>query len=161
MLELHLKSFGCKILNLIEFFWHGPCASSLYSLWLFFFVGFVFFVFLGFALHNIHAFHSWLFLLFFSRIKIKNKNKKRRKMEEKCVLHYCSWIWNQGWPYYLYIQCLCTMFSLDELILLHFTSLSFVVHVVWEMFIVFDHLFLILKSHAFDCWTWTYWERHK
>ena len=54
------------------------------------------------------------------------------------------------WPYYLYITCLCTLFSLDELILLHFTSLSFVVHVVWEMFIVFDHLFLILKSHAFD-----------
>ena len=44
---------------------------------------------------------------------------------------------------------LCTLFSLNELILLHFTSLSFVVHVVWGLFIVFDHL--ILKSHAFDC----------
>ena len=51
---------------------------------------------------------------------------------EKCVLHYISWILNQGWPYYLYITCLCTLFSLDELILLHFTSLSFEVHVVWE-----------------------------
>ena len=53
---------------------------------------------------------------------------------------------------------LCTLFSLDELILLHFTSVSFVgfvVHVLWEMFIVFDHLFLILKSRVFDCWTWT------
>ena len=56
-------------------------------------------------------------------------------------------------PYYLYIICLCTLFSLDELLLLHFTCLSFVVHVVWEMFIVFDHFVLILKSHAFDCWT--------
>ena len=86
------------------------------------------------------------FLLFFS-IYIY----KRRKMEEKCVLYYFSWIWNQGWPYYLYITCLCTLFSLDELILLHFTSLSFVVYVVWELFIVFDHMILILKSHAFDC----------
>ena len=50
-----------------------------------------------------------------------------------------------------YITCLCTLFSLDELILLHFTSLSFIVHVVWELFIVFDHLILILMSHAFDC----------
>jgi len=45
------------------------------------------------------------------------------------------------------------LFSLDELLLLHFTSLSFVVHVVWEMFIVFDHFVLILKSHDFDCQT--------
>ena len=43
--------------------------------------------------------------------------------------------------------------SLDELLLLHFTSLSFVVHVVWEMFIVFDHFVLILKSHVFECRT--------
>ena len=45
------------------------------------------------------------------------------------------------------------LFSLNELLLLHFTSLSFVVHVVWEMFIVFDHFVLILKSHVFDCQT--------
>ena len=43
------------------------------------------------------------------------------------------------------------MFSLDELILLQFTSFSFVVLVVWELFIVFDRMILILKSHAFDC----------
>ena len=46
---------------------------------------------------------------------------------------------------------LCTLFSLDELILLHLASFGFVVHVVWELFIVFDHMILILKSHAFDC----------
>ena len=106
---------------------------------------FLFSLFLGFALHNIYAFHARLFLLFFSKIKTKKKEK------EKCVLHYFSWIWNQGWPYYLYIKCLCTLFSLDELILLHFTSFSFVVHVEWKLFIVFDHMILILKSHAFDC----------
>ena len=100
--------------------------------------------FLGFALHNIHAFHSTLFLLFF-------KKKKKRKREGKLCFALFSWIWNQGWPYYLYITCLCILFSLDGLILLHFTSLSFVVHVMWELFIVFDHMILILKSHAFDC----------
>ena len=113
---------------------------------------------LGFALRNIHPFHIKLFLFFFFIIYIYiyiYMKKKKRKREEKCVLHYFSWIWNQDWPHYLYITCLCTLFSLDELILLHFTSLSFVVHVVWELFIVFDHMILILKSHAFDCWTWT------
>ena len=69
------------------------------------------------------------------------------------VLYYFSWICNQGQPYYFYITCLCTLFSLDELLLLHFTSLSFVVHVVWDMFIFFDHFVLILKSHVFDCRT--------
>ena len=110
---------------------------------------FLFSLFLGFALHNIHEFHIRLFLSLFS--KIKKIKKKKRKRKEKCVLHNFSWIWNHGWPYYLYITCLCTLFSLDELILLHFTSLSFVVHVVWELFIVFDYIILILKSHAFDC----------
>ena len=120
---------------------------------------FLFYLFLGFALHNIHAFHARLFLLLFSPKKKKNKNKnknknktkqKMRKRKEKCVLHYFSWIWNQGWPYYLYITCLCILFSLDKLILLYFSSLNFVVHIVWELFIVFDHMILILKSHAFD-----------
>ena len=115
---------------------------------------FLFYLFLGFALHNIHA---RLFLLLFSQKKKKQKQKqnktkqKMRKMKEKCVLHYFSWIWNQGWPYYLYITCLCILFSLDKLILLYFSSLNFVVHIVWELFIVFDHMILILKSHAFDC----------
>ena len=69
---------------------------------------------------------------------------------EKCVLRYFTWTCNQGWPYYLYITCLCTLFSLNELILLNFASFGYVVHVVWELFIVFDHMILILKSHAFD-----------
>ena len=34
---------------------------------------------------------------------------------------------------------------------MHFASLSYVVHVVCELFIVFDHMILILKSYAFDC----------
>ena len=111
---------------------------------------FCFPLFLGFALYNIHAYHIWLFLFVSLKKKI-NKNGKRDV--EGCVLYYISWICNQGWLYYLYITCLCTLFSLDELILLHFASFGFVVHVVWELFIFFDHmiLILILKSHAFNC----------
>ena len=138
MQELHLKSFGCRRLNLIVSFWHGPYASSQYFLWPF---SFWFFI-LGFLLHNIHTFHNRLFCFL---LKIKIKNKKR---EEKCVLCYCSWTCNQGWLYYLYIT---KLISLDELILLYFTSVSYVVHVVWELFIVFYHMILILKSHVFDC----------
>ena len=100
------------------------------------------FFILGFVLHNIHTFHNRLFCFI---LKIKIKNKKR---EEKCVLFYCSWTCNQGWLYYIYIT---KLISLDELILLYFASVSYVVHVVWELFIVFDHMILILKSHAFDC----------
>ena len=91
-----------------------------------------------------------LFLLFLLKI-IKNIKKGGGRRKEKCVLHYFSWACNQDWLYYLYITCLCTLFSLDELILLHFASFSYVVHVVWKLFIVFDHLILILKSHTFDC----------
>ena len=121
--------------------------SSLLFLLLLFFL-FSFFL----DLHCITFMHFILGCFCYSFQKLKTKNKKKGgKMEEKCVLHYFSWIWNQCWPYYIYITCLCTLFSLDELILLDFTSLSFVVHVVWELFIVFDHMILILKSHAFDC----------
>ena len=77
--------------------------------------------------------------------------KKTKKIFVFCISHLGFIIKN--WPYYLYIISLCTLFSLDELLLWHFTSLSFVVHVVWEMFIVFDHFVLILKSHVFDCRT--------
>ena len=70
---------------------------------------FFFFFSLGFALHNIHAFQIKLFLLFFSIMK-----KKKRKKNMFCIIF--SWIWNQGWPYYLYITCLCTLFNLDKLV---------------------------------------------
>ena len=59
--------------------------------------------------------------------KLKKKKKKRK---EKCVLHCFSWTCNQGWPYYLYITCLCTLFSLDELILLYCASFGYIVHVL-------------------------------
>ena len=106
---------------------------------------FLFSLFLGFALHNIHAFHARLFLLLFSK---KKKKKKKGKKNGFCII-FLGFEIKVG--HNLYITCLCTLFSLDELILLHFTSLTFIVHVMWEMFIVFDHIILILKSHAFDC----------
>ena len=63
------------------------------------------------------------------------------------------WIWNQGWPIYFYITCLCTLFSLDELI-----YCTLLIEALWcmlcgKMFIAFDHMILILNSHAFDCRT--------
>ena len=84
----------------------------------------------------------------FKKINIK-KNGKRNV--EGCVLYYISWMCTLGWSYYLYIICLCTLISLDELIFLHFTNFSYVVHVVCELFIVFNHMILILKSHIFYC----------
>ena len=110
---------------------------------------FLFSLFLGFALHNIHAFHARLFLIFFLNSKI-NKVKERQMclalffLDLKSRLAILSL--HNMFMYFV-------LFSMDEFILLHFTSLSFVVHVVWEMFIVFDCLFLILKSYTFDCWT--------
>ena len=115
-----------------------------------------FFLFLGFALHNIHVFHSRCFYL-----KNKNKNKKERKRKQIVFLHLFSWHWKQCWSIYLHITCLCTFFSLDELIyctlLVKLCSACY----VGKMFIVFYHFVLILKSHVFDCRTWTFGERHK
>ena len=118
MLEVHLKSFECKRLNLLESFWHGPYTSLLYSLWPLFFVTivlcwFLFSLFLGVALHNIHAFHSRFFCFVIS-LQNKKVKKKREKGSKMCFALF-SWIWNQGWPIYFYITCLCTLFSLDEL----------------------------------------------
>ena len=54
--------------------------------------------------------------------------------------------------YYLCITCLCTLFSLDELIFLHFASFSYVVHVLRELFT--NHLndsniyYLQITSHV-------------
>ena len=117
-----------------------------FVLFCFVFIFYFFLFFWGFALHNIHVFHAMLFL-----VKNKTKqNKRMRKRKENCVLHYFSWIWNQGWSYYLYITCLCTLFSLNKFILLHLTSFSFVVHVMWELFIVFYFLF------CFIIWSWSW-----
>ena len=77
--------------------------------------------------HALHLHCSFNIMCVFCFWSLNFLNQK-----DFCVLNYFSWIWNQGWPYYLYITCLCTLFSLHELLLLHFTSWNFVVHVVWE-----------------------------
>ena len=75
--------YANKRLNLIESFWHGPCASLLpfvtIVLW------FLFSLFLGFALHNIHTFHSRFFFFFFF-IKLKIKRKRKRKQIVFCTI---------------------------------------------------------------------------
>ena len=86
---------------------------------------FLFSLFLGFALHNIHAFHAWLFQLILFKIIKKKKKEKEGKicfalffLDLKLRLATLS------------LHNLCTLFSLDELILLHLASFSFVVYVV-------------------------------
>ena len=84
--------------------WFLCFIAILFEPLLFVFFFFLVSFFLGFALHSILAFHS--------RIIFLNKKKKGSKM---CFALF-SWIWNQDWPIYFYITCLCTLISLDELI---------------------------------------------
>ena len=67
-----------------------------------------------------------------------------------------SWHWKQGCSIYLHITCLCTLFSLDELIYCTLLVKLCSTCCVGKMFIIFDHFVLILKSHVFDCRTWTF-----
>ena len=123
MLIVHLKSFGCKRLNLTESFWHGPCTSLLFPLWLLFFIFWFFcfsFLSLGVALHYIlGVFYS----IYIYKIKIKRGNKEK---EAHCVFALFS----------LFLKTVfVNLFSHDMslvLCLAHLTSWSFVVHVVWE-----------------------------
>ena len=120
----------------------GPCASLLYSLWPLFF-SFCFSLFLGFALHNIYAFHFRLPLFIFIQIK-KKKKKREKKKEANCVLHYFFGFWKQGWSIYFHITCLLYLVQLWWAYLLHLTSWSLVVHVVWEKCLWFWSLCLDL-----------------
>ena len=113
---------------------------------------FVFFVFrICIALHSCISFYVVFFFFFFFL----------KKKEANCVLHLFSWHWKQGFSIYLHITCLCILFSLDKLI--YYTLLVKLCSAccVGKMLIVFDHFVLILKSHIFNCRTWTFEERHK
>jgi len=82
MLEMLLKGFGCKRLNLIELFltW-SLCFIALFMMIIllcYFF--FSLFLFLGFALHNTHVFHSRIDFVSSFHFFFK---KKKRKMKEK------------------------------------------------------------------------------
>jgi len=45
------------------------------------------------------------------------------------------------------VSCLVFM----NFIFLHFASLCYVVLILCELFMVFEHMLLILKSYSFDC----------
>ena len=126
------------------------------------FVWFLFSLFLGFALHNIHASYFRLFLFSFYKIK-KNKKIKKKEGKRKQIifLYYLPGFWKQGSSIYFHVTCLCILFSLDELIYCTLLVEALKCMSCGKMFIVCDHFVLILKSHVFDCWTWTFWERHK
>ena len=80
MLEVHLKGFGCKRLNLIEFFltWFLCFFALLFVTFVF-----VFFLFLGLALHNIHAFYSRI--VFVSSFQ-KEKKKEKENQNVFCII---------------------------------------------------------------------------
>ena len=130
----------------LSWFSWSLCFIALFSMTIV--LWFLFSLVLGFALHNIHAFHSRFF--FFKGEKGSN-----------LFLHLFSWHWKQGWSIYLHITCLCTLFSLDELIYCTLLVKLCNACCVGNTFIVFDHFVLILKSHVFDYRTWTFGERHK
>ena len=112
---------------------------------------FLFSLFLVFSLHNIHTFHARLFFFcYFFKIKKKIKNKKKEKEGKMCFALILLDLKSRLAILSLH-NMLCTLFSLDELILLHLDCFSFVMHVVWELFIIFDYMILILKSHVFYC----------
>ena len=46
-----------------------------------------------------------------------------------------------------WVPCLALM----SFIFLHFASLCYVILILCELFMVFNHILLILKSHSFDC----------
>ena len=97
---------------------------------------FLFSLFLGFALHNIHAFHLRLFLFFFVLFCFffcfLFPLKKRKKKGSKLYFALFSWFWKQGWSICFHITCLLYLVYLWWAYLLHLTSWSLVVHVVWE-----------------------------
>ena len=88
------------------------------------------------------VFGLFIFLGYFDYSKIKfQKHWKISKRQKYFILGLVLFFSKITWIIIslFWISWLCTLFSLDELLLLHFTSLSFVVHVVWEMFIIFYH----------------------
>ena len=92
------------------------------------------FLSLGFALHYIHAFHSRCFLfIYLIYIYIYIKERKERKRKHIIVLAVFSLFFENKvgqfmftWHVLLYFVYLWWAY------LLHFTSESFVEHVVWE-----------------------------
>ena len=101
---------------------------------------FVFFLFsLGVALHYINSFHSRCFFYsIYKKIYKKYIYKKKKKGERKekgstlLFLHFSLCFWKQGWSIYFHMTCLLFFVYLWWAYLLHFTSGSFVEHVVWE-----------------------------
>ena len=114
---------------------------------------------LGFALHNIHCIIGLFVCLFFFfiylknwfsvfQIKIKKKNQKKKgRFFVLYIFKMCNW----GWPTKFTFHDCVSYLALMSFIFLHFASLWYVVLIFCELFMVVKHMFLILKSHSFDC----------
>ena len=133
---LHLKRSRCKRLSLSESVWYGPCVISFYPLWPNCFS-------LGLHLHNIHSLNSRFAFVVFCFFFL---NKKIKKIV-LYILKMCNWGWPMKFAFHDCVLCLALM----SFILLHFASLCYVVLILCELFMVFNHMILTLKSHSFDC----------
>ena len=113
------------------------------------------FLSLGFALHYIHAFHSRCFLF---NIKIQKEGKWKHII---VLALFSLFLKTRLVNLFSHGISFCTLFSFDELI--YYTLL---VKALLNMLCGKDvygvyHFVLILKSHVFDCRTWSFWERYK
>ena len=109
----------------------GPCASLLFlcdhcSL----FLGYCVFLF---CLQELHCITFMHFILVFLFNKKKKRGKERKEKGSTLLfLHYTLCFWKQGWSIYIHMTCLLYFVELWWAYLLHFTSGSFVMHVMWE-----------------------------
>ena len=79
----------------------------------------------------------------------KGKEERRKWKDVFCITHHgcVVKVGHMKFTFHASVPCLALM----SLFYMYFASFSYVVHVVCELFIVFDHMILILKSRAFDC----------
>ena len=139
--SLHLKESGCKKLSLSESIWYGPYVNSFNLLWpkLFFFRICICITFI----HRILG----LFLMFFSFSFKKIKILKKKKVFVLYIFKLCNWGWPMKFTFHDCVPCLALM----SFIFPYFASLCYIGLILFELFMVFNHMLLILNSHFFDC----------
>ena len=137
-----MSSDWCDHMFLVTYEFHGPCVNSFYLLWpkLFFFRVCICVTFI----HCILGLF-WLFFFFFKNPK-KEKENQKKWVFVLYIFKMCNWGWPMKFAFHDCVPCLTLM----SFIFLHFVSLCNVVLILCELFMVFNHMLLILKSHSFD-----------
>ena len=140
-LSLHLKECWCKRLSLSGSVWHGSGANSFNLLWpkIFFFRVCVCITLMNLILGLLLTFFSFYF------------NKKIKKIQKKKIELYIFKMCNWGWPLKFAFHDCVPCLTLMSFIFLYFASLCYVMLKLCELFMVFKHMLLILKSRFFYC----------